>query len=330
MDRPTCAAAVLVALALTTSVSPTHAGERCQPPDHLGNVTCEVGIPSDRLEPITSQQAMSQWCWAASISMIFGYHGHALPQERIVQSVFGQLVDLPAMNGMVMSRSLARPWTDAKGRPFQAKVRVFDVHAGQFEVDTNTIIAELREERPLLVGTVGHAMVMTAMRYVRSPWGQLQVIGATVRDPWPGRGRRDLQWHEMQPQYLATVDLGKKRPTEARPLTTDPETPLRPGPVTVPTTRPTPADMQCIQSCSLHSRQCQASLPTLDVCVRAAVDACVNSCTYDYGYPPMACQQQCHPHNGINRRWQGECEGYLSMAVTSCRDGESQCLARCD
>jgi len=325
MDRLTCAA-LLVAFALTTEGSPARAGERCQPADDLGQVTCEVGIPSDRLEPITSQQAMSQWCWAASISMIFGYHGHALPQEGIVQSVFGQLVDLPAMNGLVMTGSLARRWTDTRGRPFQAKVRVFDVHAGQFEVDTQTIISELRDERPLLVGTVGHAMVMTAMRYTRSPWGQVQVVGATVRDPWPGRGRRDLEWHEMQPQYIATVDLGKGRTTDARPPTEDPDSPPGRG----PTPPSTPRDLRCVQSCSHEGRQCLSMLPSLDVCVRTAAEACVNSCVYEYGYPPLTCQQQCNPHNGLNRRWQAECQTRLTLAVTSCRNDESQCLAHCD
>ncbi len=191
--------------------STTHAGERCQPPDMAGNVMCEVGIPSEKMEPVTSQQRMSQWCWAASIAMIFGFHGHPVAQERIVESVWGRLVDLPAMNGNMMSESLVRPWVDDRGRSFRARIRVFDVAAGLYGVDTPTVIAELRAERPLLVGTAGHAVVMTAMRYLLTPWGEVQVLGATVRDPWPGRGRRDLEWHEMQPQYIAAVEIPKRR-----------------------------------------------------------------------------------------------------------------------
>ncbi|HRE87553.1 MAG TPA: papain-like cysteine protease family protein [Myxococcota bacterium] len=306
-------ARVLVSLVvLALGGSPGHAGERCQP-DPYGQVVCEVGIPSERLEPITSQQAMSQWCWAASISMIFGYHGHALPQERIVQSVFGQLVDLPAMNGMVMSRSLARPWVDQRGRRFQAKVRVFDMHAGQFELDTESIITELREERPMLVGTVGHAMVMTALRYVRTPTGP-QVIGVTVRDPWPGRGRRDLQWHEMQPQYLAAVDLGAKKRVD---------TPQRER-VEPPDT----ADLACARGCALASERCVATLPSAELCLAQAVEGCVASCVYEYGNPPAMCSQRfCHPQ--ANPQWAAQCQALAFDAQARCRAEDAACSARC-
>lgn len=299
--------------AVLVSASRSLAGERCQP-DPYGQVVCEVGIPSERLEPITSQQAMSQWCWAASISMIFGYHGHALPQERIVQSVFGQLVDLPAMNGMVMSRSLARPWVDQRGRRFQAKVRVFDMQAGQFELDTESIITELREERPMLVGTVGHAMVMTALRYVRTANGP-QVIGVTVRDPWPGRGRRDLQWHEMQPQYLAAVDLGAKK---------RPESPAdeSAGPKEAP-------DLACTRGCALMSDRCQASLPSAELCLAQAVEGCVASCVYEYGNPPAVCAQRfCHPQ--ANPMWSTHCQGIVTNAVAQCRAAQAACVAQCE
>lgn len=307
-------AAIVVSSLLAVGVagSLAHAGERCQP-DLYGQVVCEVGIPSDRLEPITSQQAMSQWCWAASISMIFGYHGHALPQERIVQSVFGQLVDLPAMNGMVMTRSLARPWVDLRGRRFQAKVRVFDMHAGQFELDTEAILTELREERPMLVGTVGHAMVMTALRYVRTPMGP-QVIGATVRDPWPGRGRRDLQWHEMQPQYLAAVDLGVKK---------------APGEPAIPdSTREDVPDLACARGCALATERCMTSLPSPQACLAQAVDACVASCVYEYGNPPALCAQSfCHVQ--ANPMWPTRCQALAQGAAAQCRSDGAACAAGC-
>lgn len=303
--------AIVVAFHLMSS--PAHAGERCQP-DAYGQVVCEVGIPSERLEPITSQQAMSQWCWAASISMLFGYHGHPLPQEHIVQSVFGQLVDLPAMNGMVMSRSLARPWVDLRGRRFQAKVRVFDMHAGQFELDTESIITELREERPMLVGTVGHAMVMTALRYVRTPTGP-QVIGVTVRDPWPGRGRRDLQWHEMQPQYLAAVDLGAKKKVEV---------PVEKGAATNGA-----PDLACTRGCALTSERCLSSLPTPELCLAQAVETCVASCVYEYGNPPALCAQRfCHPQ--ANPQWSAQCQALTQGAVGQCRSEQAVCVARCE
>lgn len=211
----------LVAVVSFAFATAAHAGERCQPPDEEGNVYCEVGIPSERLGPVSAEQKMSQWCWAAAISSIFGYHGHPVAQERIVAAVWGRLVDLPAMSGGMMTESLARPWTDDRGRPFRARVRVYDAAAGEFGVDEAMVIDELRDERPLLVGTVGHAMVMTALAFVRDPWGGEHIVSIIVRDPWPGSGqpsgpsalgRRELRWEEMDPQYVATVDIPRKKP----------------------------------------------------------------------------------------------------------------------
>lgn len=199
----------VAAVAITTAAA--WAGERCQPPDEDGNVFCEVGIPSERLEPVSATQKMSQWCWAAAISSIFGYHGHPVAQERIVAAIWGRLVDLPAMSGAMMTESLARPWTDDRGRPFRARVRVYDAATGELGVDEAMVIDELRAERPLLIGTVGHAMVMTALGYLRDPWGGEHIVSVIVRDPWPGRGRRELGWDEMDPQYVATVELPKRR-----------------------------------------------------------------------------------------------------------------------
>jgi len=193
------------------TVMPAHAGERCQPPDAYGNVLCEVGIPRERLELVTAQQKMSQWCWAAAISMLFDYHGNPVAQERIVESTWGRRADLPALNGEMMTASLGRTWRDDRGRTFRARVRVYDAAAGEYGVDAATVIDELRAERPLLVGTVGHAMVLTALTYVRGPWGDIEVTSVIVRDPWPGRGRRELSWEEMSPQYIATVAIARPK-----------------------------------------------------------------------------------------------------------------------
>ncbi|MCC6623594.1 MAG: hypothetical protein IT385_20215 [Deltaproteobacteria bacterium] len=214
----TIALGLLTLVPLTPTAS--RAGERCH------GAVCEVGIPSDKVHPITASQRMSQWCWAASIAMIFDYHGHPVSQEAIVRATYGGLVDLPAFDGPTMTDALARPWTDARGASFRARVKVFDLGAGRFEVDTRTVIAELRAERPLLVGTAGHAMVVTAMRYRETAWGEPEVLGVTVRDPWPGQGRRELGWHEMEPTYVAAVSLVGPRASEApAPREAPPEAP---------------------------------------------------------------------------------------------------------
>jgi hypothetical protein len=57
---------------------------------------------------------------------------------------------------------------------------------------------------PLIIGTLGHATVLTALEYSSfyqmAPFGPVlgpaTVTAATVRDPWPERGRRTLSAKE--------------------------------------------------------------------------------------------------------------------------------------
>lgn len=60
---------------------------------------------------------------------------------------------------------------------------------------------------PLIIGSMGHAMVLTAVAYNRALSSQGQVTGAIVRDPWPGRGRRELSGVEV----AATMLLARVR-----------------------------------------------------------------------------------------------------------------------
>jgi hypothetical protein len=56
---------------------------------------------------------------------------------------------------------------------------------------------------PLIIGSFGHAMVLTAVSYNRAQNSQGQVTGAVVRDPWPGRGgRRPLSAIEAAGEML--------------------------------------------------------------------------------------------------------------------------------
>ena len=62
-------------------------------------------------------QRMSQWCWAASISMVFSYLGHPVSQPRIVAEVYGSLLNIP-QPGYLLAQQLNRSWLDDWGRPF--------------------------------------------------------------------------------------------------------------------------------------------------------------------------------------------------------------------
>lgn len=178
-----------------------HALLRCSPFDRLGVQMCEAGIDS-RIASVTAAavggQHLTQWCWAACIEMVFRYYGYRVPQRRIVKETWGSIVNLPGRTDQILS-NLNRPWRDLKGRSFSV---VSDV----FSANPMTAAQDLASDRPLIIGTMGHAMVLTSLTYVRDGMGRGQVRSAVVRDPWPGRGRRNLsaqEWYSTA--FLARI-----------------------------------------------------------------------------------------------------------------------------
>jgi hypothetical protein len=177
---------------------------------------CIVGIPTDRINRIAAiagtSQEQSEWCWAASISMLFGYYGHPVSQEQIVRQAFGQLVNMPGSPALI-SQALNREWVDTRGKHFRSSAIYSDAAAGGGAVNNDVIANELHDNHPLIVGAVGHAMLLTAMTYqpIATPDGMLhvgRVFSAAVRDPWPyNTPRRELSASEMRPTFLAAVSI---------------------------------------------------------------------------------------------------------------------------
>jgi hypothetical protein len=125
----------------------------------------------------SDRQHASEWCWAACIEGIFTYHGHPVSQERIVKEAYGAIVNMPGGPAQILA-ALNRTWTDDTGRKFKASGAT---------IGTNAVTAaqDLAQGQPLIIGTLGHAMILTSLQYVRDQAGQGQVTLAIVRDPWP-------------------------------------------------------------------------------------------------------------------------------------------------
>jgi ABC-type bacteriocin/lantibiotic exporter with double-glycine peptidase domain len=163
---------------------------QCGPYMNSGLQQCIAGIDSG-LANIDVQEK-SQWCWAACLSMIFRFYGHPVSQARIVREAWGRTVNLPAEPWQVVE-ALNRTWVDDNGEEFEV--------SGDVENTTAiTATEDLRANHPLIIGTCGHAVVLTAVTYVQDKSGNGEVTAAIVRDPWPGRGRRHLtpkEWNEI-------------------------------------------------------------------------------------------------------------------------------------
>ena len=157
----------------------------------------QVSFPTfaARYEP----QYQNEWCWAASISMLFGYYNHPVSQERIVAEAYGGVVNMPAVSGFVIAQALNRHWTDDNGQDFDSTLTaVFDAQSGVAAINNNEIVQTISNGDPMLVGAAGHCTVATAVRYVPTMYGA-QILGVGVFDLWPGRGARGLMPAEMVP-----------------------------------------------------------------------------------------------------------------------------------
>lgn len=189
-------------LSLDAGRSPSRAYQQCIPTP-MGPA-CEAGISMDRLPTVYAFQRMNQWCWAASLEMIFAYYGYRVSQEQIVTATFGRLVNLPAFTGAVISQNLNRVWVDAGGQRFRSEIRgLYDFNGGILALNDQDIVGALAGERPLLLGNTSHAVVLTAVAYQQTGFGP-RIFNIGVLDPWPGVGLRGAQ----SPAELVPMNRG--------------------------------------------------------------------------------------------------------------------------
>lgn len=192
---------------LACAAAASHGAERCAAPDARGHVACSAGMGEAQARAMALTQERSQWCWAASIAMIFGFHGYRLPQEAIVQDVHGSVADVNAPSGEAITSALRRPWRTPDARGFVASSQTGDIAANRYEVGNAQIVDELASGRPLLIGTRGHAMVLVEADYERRPDGNVVITGGSVIDPLPGKGLRRLTRPEMVLSYVSVVKV---------------------------------------------------------------------------------------------------------------------------
>jgi hypothetical protein len=163
-----------------------------------GLCTSQVDFAEFAQEAFQTQQ-MPEWCWAACISMLFAFYDHPVSQERIVSEVYGSPVNMPAAYGINIAKQLNKTWTDDNGKKFRAILTgAYDFDAHVKSLNNVMLLEELDGDHPMIIGSAGHATVLTAMQYIQTPLGP-NVVSCGVFDPWPGRGARNLTPVEMVP-----------------------------------------------------------------------------------------------------------------------------------
>lgn len=181
------------------------AAEVCATPDSKGISSCRAGLSAAQVQNILVAQEKPQWCWAASIAMVFAHYGYDVSQEGIVRQHFGDSIDRAVSAGEITSL-LESAWRDGKGRTFATNAVVAQSPDKRPGPAHDIMVSELGRMHPMVIGVAGHAMVLVRIEYDRLPGdGAIRLTGGTVIDPSPGRGLRRLLAHEALPSYVAAV-----------------------------------------------------------------------------------------------------------------------------
>lgn len=160
----------------------------------VGQEPVYVGITARQFNYFASTQRNTEWCWAASIQMLFNYYGVDISQEQIVARSFPKHGEeqLPNATGdlQVITRNLNNWSIDNKGMSYRVKAELnFGAPAPAY------LIKELAAERPVLIGyktgpNTGHAVLITACSYYPTENGP-RIRSVIVRDPWPSPENRE-------------------------------------------------------------------------------------------------------------------------------------------
>jgi hypothetical protein len=67
----------------------------------FGTPICNAFIDPKGIQ--IADQEKSEWCWAATISNLFAYYDHKVPQDAIVDAGIGTLVNQPASVSIIKS-----------------------------------------------------------------------------------------------------------------------------------------------------------------------------------------------------------------------------------
>ena len=175
----------------------------CSLINQVAPVPTTVSVNMSQLYQVIEAQQCSEWCWAASTSMVFAFHGYFLTQAQIVAATFGAVACIPAYTDGVIGGVLSRNYVDDNGKPFSARVTAaFDAQNGIYSLNNATLVNELANNRPLIYCNTTHCEVIYSVTYTGSA-ANPQVLEVDVVDPWPPNPRvHTLSEAEMIPAPL--------------------------------------------------------------------------------------------------------------------------------
>lgn len=148
-------------------------------------------------------QLQANWCWLASIEMSFRYYGYLVPQEKLLDLLWGKIEDMPGRPEQILGAT-NRVYTDENGKRFRAE----SVMLNNWLEVSNALALDV----PVLVGyaqagATGHMTMIVGvqMQALYNQFGQIidtRVSGVVLWDPWPGNGLREMTQSEFNGTFL--------------------------------------------------------------------------------------------------------------------------------
>lgn len=198
------AACQLLAPAEAREAPAPPAGARCGPADAEGIHDCEIGWTEDRMRNLWQPQELTNWCWAAAISMLFSASGLVMSQPGIVEWQYGDVLDEPEHLKDILDL-LNRAWSDGQGQHFHFVTTMAGQRADLRSL-AEPLLADMDSGRPWLIFHGSHVVLLARVTFefnVRT--GRKRIVGGSVLDPMPGEGVRPLREDEWVPRYAVRV-----------------------------------------------------------------------------------------------------------------------------
>lgn len=209
----------LAAAAFALVAASAHAAPDCGPSGRAGVDRCVVGLSTVTMTRMQQVQQASNWCWAASISMLLRRYGVEVPQRTIVQAHLGKMENV-RITVDDMARLVDRRWTDAQGRSLVASVKPLPGWRMRLGVIAPEVLEDLAQQKPVILAAERHALLLVQVVYDRvvgegGKGDQIELVRAVVLDPASPGGVRSLRAGERKPDMLALVDTQLQLPTLA-------------------------------------------------------------------------------------------------------------------
>lgn len=151
----------------------------CGPDKKRKQNVCTVRLLG-KVEFFKARSADAGQCWLACLQMAGKFHGFDVPPVNIVKELYDSKLPKAPWEDLSVNTKTVH---DAKGKPVQFTVEKLQVRAAE--------AAELlSENQPILIGSMGHPVLLTSMTYTGDLLGGMTLIDATVLDPAPGKGTR--------------------------------------------------------------------------------------------------------------------------------------------